>query len=308
MKKILLTLLILCTALLTLPACKTDEKNSDEKLKIVASIFPQYDFARELTKGKADISMLVTPGAETHGFEPTVSHMKAIADCDIFIYTGGDSDSWINSLLDSVDNPDMTVISLVDIVKDGEDHETHDHSHEGHSHFDEHVWTSPENSIEICNEITRILMEKDPVNADFYETNLERYIKELQSLDEGFREITENSVRNTLVFADRFPLTHFAHHYHLEHFAAFSGCSDDTEPSASTVASLIDKVNAESIPVVFKIELSSDSIAKTVANETDAEILTFYSCHNISKEDFEKGETYISLMEKNIESLKTALC
>ena len=307
MKKILLILLVLLTALLTLPACKQNEESTDGQLKIVASIFPQYDFSRELTKGTADISMLVTPGAETHGFEPTVSHMKAIADCDIFIYTGGESDAWIDSLLHSVDNPDMTIISLVDIIKDGEDHDTHNHSHDGHSHFDEHVWTSPENSIEICKEIARVLKEKDPENADFYEENLRNYIEELNALDESFREITENAKRNTLVFADRFPLTHFAHHYHLEHFAAFPGCSDDTEPSASTVANLIDKVNSEHIPVIFKIELSSDSIAKTVANETGAEILTFYSCHNISKEDFENGETYLSLMNKNTESLRSAL-
>ena len=306
MKKFLLLLLIMILALPIFPACSVSKEQNNSKLKIVASIFPQYDFARQLAKDKADISMLVTPGAETHGFEPTVSHMKEISDCDIFIYTGGDSDMWIESLLESVDNPDMTVISLVDIVKDG-DHETHEHDHHGHSHFDEHVWTSPENSIEICREITRVLSEKDPENKGFYESNLRSYTGDLESLDKEFEEVCENAKRRTLVFGDRFPLTHFSHHYHLEYAAAFSGCSDDTEPSASTVAGLIDKVKSENIPVVFKTELSSDAIARTVAADTGAEILTFYSCHNISKSDFESGETYLSLMNKNIESLRKAL-
>lgn len=301
---ILLTILLLLTALC---ACKEKPDSSDGKLKVVASIFPQYDFARTITNGKADISMLVTPGAETHGFEPTVSHMKALSDCDVFIYTGGESDSWINSLLQSVNNPDMTVISLVDIINEAKPHAHEAHEHNGHSHSDEHVWTSPENAVIICREITEVLIEKSPENAEFFRKNLELYLDELTSLDEEFRSVCQNAHRHTLIFADRYPLTHFSEHYGLHHYAAFPGCSDDTEPSASTVAFLIDKVREENIPVIFKIELSSDAIARTVSEETGAEILTFYSCHNISKEDFENGETYLSLMKKNVQSLKKAL-
>lgn len=303
MKKIIAVFLILL--LLLTSGCSTPAKDEDEgKLKIIATIFPQYDFARHLAGDKAQVQMLITPGTESHSFEPTTSDIMDINECDIFIYTGGESDSWIDDLLENTDNPSMKIISLLDCV----DTHIEDHHHEhNHSHTDEHVWTSPVNSMKICEEICSVMCEKDPANADYYNHNLTEYLDELGELDKNFREVAENSQRNTMIFADRFPLKYFAQEYNLSHYAAFSGCSDDTEPSAATVAMLIDKVKEENIPVVLKIELSSDSIASTVGKETGAKVMTFYSCHNISKEDFNKGETYLSLMQKNVETLKTAL-
>lgn len=309
MKKFISIILILL--LLTgLCACHTGEKNTDDgKLKIIATIFPQYDFARQLTDGKASVSMLISPGAESHSFEPTTSDILEISKCDIFIYTGGESDSWIDGILDNVNNPRMTVIALTDCVEllDA-DHDTDsDHSSHDHGKADEHVWTSPVNAITIAEKICEEICKKDSTNADFYKANLESYTNSLKELDKEFRSVTKSAERNTLIFGDRFPLKYFAAEYGLEYFAAFPGCSEDTEASASTIASLIDKVNDEQIPVVLKIELSSDATAKTICSATGAEMLTFYSCHNISKDDFDAGETYLSLMEKNVETLRLAL-
>lgn len=302
MKK-LLSLLLATVMMFSLFACTTDTTdNQNEKLRIIATIFPQYDFARTLGGNLCDVSMLVSPGTETHSFEPTTSDILELSDCDIFIYTGGESDSWIDSMLRNIQNPDMTVISLMDCVEVEEDHQDHNHSH-----TDEHVWTSPVNAIAISEKICNVMCEKDSENAENYKQNFEDYKEKLTDLDEKFREITESSLRNTLVFGDRFPLKHFATEYNLDCYAAFSGCSDDTEASAATVATLIDKVKAENIPLILKIELSSDNIAATIQKETGAEIRTFYSCHNISKDDFENGETYLSLMEKNTETLRAAL-
>ncbi len=301
MKKLFSLLLLLLIPTVSMFGCTSSEVQSD-KLNIIAVNFPSYDFARELSGNLAEVTMLLPPGAESHSFEPTTSDIVKISQCDIFIYTGGESESWIASLLASADNPDMAVISLMDCV----DVKAHEDEH-NHSQADEHVWTSPVNAIEICEQISSVLTERDAKNSALYADKLESYKAELQKLDEKFREAIESGVRKTVVFGDRFPLYYFAEEYSLDCYAAFSGCSDDTEPSAGTVAALIDIVKEQNIPVVYKIELSSDSIAKTIAEETEAEVMTFYSCHNVSKEDFEKGESYLSLMQKNVESLKIAL-
>ncbi|MBQ8001726.1 MAG: zinc ABC transporter substrate-binding protein [Ruminococcus sp.] len=310
-----LSIILALVLIVSLCACTTDNTDKEQgKLKIIATIFPQYDFARTIGKDLCDVSMLISPGTESHSFEPTTSDIMELADCDIFIYTGGESDSWIDAMLANINNPNMTVISLmdcVDLLEAEDDHnhsDSHDHtdSHD-HGKMDEHVWTSPVNAIKISEAICKAMCDKDPENADIYRQNFNSYKTELTALDDSFREIAENSVRKTLVFGDRFPLRYFAQEYGLEYSAAFSGCSDDTEASASTVAQLIDKVKAEQIPVVLKIELSSDSIATTICNETGAKLMTFYSCHNISKDDFLAGETYLSLMQKNAETLKLAL-
>ncbi len=306
MKKVL-SLLLAAVILLSVTACSVNTPEQDDKLKIIATIFPQFDFARTIAKDKADVSMLISPGTESHSFEPTTSDILELSTCDIFIYTGGESDSWIDHILDSINNPDMTVISLMDCVSLLEAEDEHSHSEHSHGKMDEHVWTSPLNAIKISEKIYNAMCEKDPDNAESYKDSFASYKEDLTALDKSFRDITLNAERNTLVFGDRFPLKYFAQEYGLEYSSAFSGCSDDTEASASTVAQLIDKVNKENIPVVLKIELSSDNIASTICKETGAKMLTFYSCHNISKEDFDSGETYLSLMQKNTETLKIAL-
>ncbi len=303
--KRLLSLILASFMLICITACTEIPSQNDGKLKIVATIFPQYDFARTIASDKAQVSMLVPPGVEIHGFEPTTSDILELSTCDIFIYTGAESDKWIDDILKNINNPHMEVIALTDCVATLEaEHEEDAHNH---SKTDEHVWTSPVNAMKICEVICDKMCEKDSNNAQSYRENFNTYKDALASLDTEFRSITEKSQRKTLVFGDRFPLLYFANEYGLDYASAFSGCSDDTEASASTVASLIELVKTENIPVILKIELSSDNIASTIAKETGAEVLTFYSCHNISKENFEKGETYLSLMQKNVYTLELAL-
>ena len=306
MKKII-SLILCALILLSFAACKINEdKKQSEKLNIVSTIFPQYDFARSISGDKAEVTMLIPAGTDSHSFEPTVSDILLINSCDIFIYTGGESDSWIDTLLSDADNPDMKVISLIECVDIHDTHEDHNHNH-NHSHIDEHVWTSPLNALAISEEILCAIKEKDPENSDYYEKQFESLRNDLLLLHEDFKSIIDNAKHKTFIFADRFPLTHFTEEYGLNYYAAFSGCSEDTEPSAHTVAELIDKVREENLSSVLKIELSSGKIAETISRETGAEIYTFYSCHNISKDDLEKGETYLSLMKKNTETLKVVL-
>lgn len=306
--KRLLSLILALLMLICITACTDTTNQNNEKLKIVATIFPQYDFARTIAEDKAQVSMLIPPGAESHSFEPSTSDILELSDCDIFIYTGGESDKWIDSILRSINNPDIKIIALTDCVSPiaAENEHSEDDTH-NHSKADEHVWTSPVNAITICEAICEAMCEKDTENAQNYKENLRKYTDSLTKLDTDFRSIAESAKRKELVFGDRFPLLYFAREYNLDYYAAFSGCSDDTEASASTIASLIEKVKKDNIPVVLKIELSSDNIASTIAKETGAEVLTFYSCHNISKEDFENGETYLSLMQKNLHTLELAL-
>lgn len=292
----MLTVFIFC-------GCSNDTTVDSGKLKIVAVSFPEYDFARAVAGNLAEITMLIPPGGETHGYEPTVSDIKAVSNCDLFIYTGGESDTWVEDMLGSVNNKNLTTLAMVDCV---ETLCTEDHDHDKYT-FDEHIWTSPKNAEIIVNAICGKACEIDSDNKESFESNTKVYCENLEELDENIREVTENARTSTLVFGDRFPLTYFAEEYKLQYLAAFSGCSDDTEASAQTVASLIDFVKENELPVVFINELSNTSIAEQIAKETEAEVMTFYSCHKISKDDFESGKTYIDIMSRNIESLKSAL-
>lgn len=306
MKK-LLCLIMALLMIFIMAGCENPDTVTTDRLQIVAVSFPEYDFARSVAGEKADITMLISPAGEVHGYEPTVSDIKAVSTCDLFIYNGGESDTWVENLLSSVNNNNLVTLSMVDSVDTlCEDEHEHNHDHDKFT-FDEHVWTSPKNAISIVNAIKDTLSQIDDKNKNTFEDNSKSYCEKLTKLDKDIRIITENTDKNTIVFGDRFPLTYFAEEYKLEYMAAFSGCSEDTEASASTIAKLIDYVKNNNIPVVFINELSNTAIAEQIAKETGAEMLTFYSCHKVSKDDFESGKTYIDIMSRNIENLKTAL-
>ena len=173
--------------------------------------------------------------------------------------------------------------------------------------IDEHVWTSPQNAIQIVEAITGLLSQEDEANREVYEANAKAYVEKLRELDEEFAEVVQGSQRNLLIFGDRFPFRYFAEAYGLDYYAAFPGCASDTEPSAATMAFLINQVKEEEVPVILKMELSNEDIAGAVAEATGTEVRTFYSCHNLSADEFENGENYLSLMEKNVETLREAL-
>ena len=301
---------------------KPYEETKDEpgKLSIVTTIFPQYDFARQISGGNAELTMLLGPGEESHTYEPTPQDIIEIQNADIFIYVGGESETWVDSILSSFDTSNMEIINmmkLVDVVEEeivegmeGEaeeepEEETGDSSDE--KEYDEHVWTSIDNAQIISQAIADALCEKDEPNSSTYRINCEKYLTELSDLKKDFNGIVKSSERNTIVFGDRFPLRYFADEFGIEYYAAFPGCSEQSEPSAGTVAFLIEKVRAENIPVVFYLELSNGKIAETIAESTDAETLCFNSCHNVTMEQFLNGVTYVDLMKENVEVLEKAL-
>ncbi len=307
-----------CSGKETKKEAQTEAPQKEHRLSIVTTIFAPYDFARQIVGGNADVTMLLSPGAESHSFEPTPQDIIRIQECDVFVYVGGESDKWVDKILSSMDTKNKKIIKLLDTVeaveeetKEGmqvseEEEEEHGHEHE-EKELDEHVWTSPRNAIAITKAMTKVFGELDSKNKDAYEKNSAAYVKELENLDEQFKQVVSSGKRKTIVFGDRFPLRYFADAYGLDYYAAFNGCSTDTEASAATVAFLTDKVKKEKIPVVFQIELSNGAIAKSIAEATGAKVETFYACHTLSKDDYKAGLTYVAFMKKNVEVLKEAL-
>jgi len=354
-----------------------------EPLRVIATVFPQYDFVRQIGGDLVDLTMLISPGAESHVFEPTPRDMIALQEADLLIYVGGHSDDWVDVALESVGRSDMRRIALVDLVDgtvanlddhdhhhghshdddehdhhhhghshDDEDDDDHDHHHHGHSHddedddehdhhhhghnhddddhdhdhddhddhhhdhghhhhhdheYDEHVWTCPRNVIVIVDVITSVLSDMNPDNASVFRTNADRFIAELLVLDAAFAEVVAEGVRTTLIFGDRFPFIYLTNTYGLTAYAAFTGCSVETQASPATIADLIRRVENEQIPVVFYIELSTRAIAQTIEAETGARLMEFHSAHNVTQAEFNAGETYLSIMWRNVEALREAL-
>jgi len=314
MKKLIVYALVL--AIFTaLPGCSQGIAAVDEnKIEVVTTMFPAYDFVREIAGDAVNLSLLVPPGAETHSFEPSPQNMIEIAECDLLIYNGGESESWVGELVSA--GAECELLSMLECVrlleeehKEGMQSAKHSHEHEAeHEHeYDEHVWTSPVNSILICENICAALCSADPENAQIYEAGLERFAGELTALDARFRSICENADGDTLIFADRFPVRYFVEEYGLDYYAAFPGCAEDTEPSAKTVAFLIDRVREDSISAVLYIEFSNEKMADIVCEDTGCKKLRFHSCHNVSADEFESGVTYLKLMYANAESLEEAL-
>ena len=314
MSRRILSWLCCALALLALSGCgRGAEAEGAEGVSVVTTGFAAYDFARQLLGERGEAELLIPPGSETHSFEPTPKDIIDIQNCDLFIYTGGESEAWVADVLESVGGG-VRAVTLMDCVEllEEETVEGMEDPHAGHDHghgaeYDEHVWTSPRNAALICGKIAAALSEADPQGAESYAAALEDYCAQLDELDAAFTEVVESGARRTVVFADRFPLLYFARAYGLEYFAAYPGCSDDAEPSAATVAFLIDKVRGEDIPVVFHIELSNELMADTVCDETGAEKRLFSACHNVTRAQFESGATYMELMWDNVDALREAL-
>jgi zinc transport system substrate-binding protein len=307
--KILYLLPILLAAVISLSGCSIPADESDTGgLNVVTTIFAPYDFVRQLSSGTdTQVSMLLSPGTEVHSYDPTVQDIVSISECDLFIYTGGENDEWVEDILSSLDKPVRTFKMMDHVTKVEEEIKDGMQSLEDDTEWDEHVWTSPANVADISLALADELSELDAENASVYHNNLQSYLKELDSLDGEFREVVENAQHNTMIFADRFPVRYFTEEYGLDYFAAYPGCAADTEPSAGTLIFLINRVRDENIKAVFYIEMSDERIADTVCEATGTQKLLFHSCHNISKDEFENGETYISIMRKNLENLKIAL-
>lgn len=303
MKRLIAALLCLC---LMLCGCTAQpEKPHDEtKLQIVCTSFPAYDFAREIAGDRAELTLLIKPGSEVHSYEPTPKDMIRIQESDLFICNGGESEQWAKTLI----TPELNTIYMMDCVDTVE--ESADgiyNAEDGEPELDEHVWTSPLNAIKISKEICNALCKLDTDNAEAYKTNFTAYKAQLMALDREFRQVIKNSGKHTLVFADRFPMRYFALEYGLNCYAAFPGCSSETEPSAKTVAYLIDRVREDKIPAVLYMEFSNQKMADVICEDTGCKKLPFYSAHSVSAEQFEQGVSYLDLMRINLNSLKEAL-
>lgn len=302
---------------------KTTE-NTDKELNIATTIFPEYDWTRAILGDRADdvnLTMLLDNGTDLHSFQPAVKDIMKVSSCDLLIYVGGESDQWIEDALESAQNKDMKTINLMEVLGDSikeeetvegmqESEHDHDHEDEEEKEYDEHVWTSMRNAEVICDAIAETLEEMDPENKEIYQSNAETYKEKLSALDEAYQETVNNAKQKTLVFADRFPFRYLVDDYDLSYYAAFSGCSAESEASFKTVTFLAGKVDELGVQSVLTMEKSDDRIAQTVIENTkakDQKILQLNSMQSITSEEIADGATYLSVMEDNLGVLKEAL-
>lgn len=332
-------LILAGAVLITGCTAKTEKKdkgdNTKGKLKIVTTIFPEYDITRAIAKDKVDLELMIKPGVDVHSFTPTPQDIKTVQNSDIFVYGGTEHDKWVENLTKSIDMKNKKVVKLVDGIQqleeesvDGmkhehhhddekEDEHNHDHKHEKkdeHDHKDEsekeldpHYWTSPKNAIQMAKTITNALVEKDPDNAEFYKENAKNYIKQLEGVDKELHDVVDNAKIKKVVIADRFPFRYLFKDLGLEYRALFSGCSVESTASAGQIKKMVDYVKENKIPVVYHIEMGKGELAETVAKNSGAKVKLLHSIHTVTKEDFDKGVTYIDLMKQNVEALKEGL-
>ena len=294
-----------------------------------------------------NVTLLLDNGVDMHSYQPAVKDIATAGSSNLFIYVGGESDTWVEDALKEAKNKDLKAINLMETLGNSvkeeevvegmqEERESLGHSHEKSSkekqeqtqkeshensqeingqkeaadeepEYDEHIWLSIRNAEIMVKNIEKAIEQLDSDNAKVYQTNAENYIKKLDTLDKQYANTIQNAKYKAILFGDRFPFRYFADEYGLEYYAAFPGCASDTEPSAATMAFLINKVKEEKVPMVLKMELSNDNIAKAIAEATGTDVKVFYSCHNLTAQEFKDGETYLSMMEKNVETLKEVL-
>ena len=324
MKKRILALLLAAAVALPLCACApAGEEAEDGRLQVVCSLFPYYDFVREIGGAYVSPRLLVAAGREAHSFEPTPMDVIRVSRADVFVYNGGEGEQWVDEILSSAGENIPAVLRMMDYAdtlteeplagRDDHDHADHDHEHDDDHdsddiEYDEHIWTSPVQAMKLCRAICDALCAADPAHAAVYRSNLENYLGQLAELDVAFRQVCSEKKRSLLVFGDRFPLLYFCREYGLDYRAAFHGCSSDTEPSLYTLKFLIDKVAQDKITVVYALELSSQKVAQAIAETTGARVMTFYSCQTVSAGDFAAGAGYMSLMRRNVDALREGIC
>ena len=332
MKKITALLLALFVLVGALAGCgKQNDTNKTDKLSIVTTIFPEYDWVREILGDKADnaeITMLLDNGVDLHSYQPTADDIVKISDCDLFIYVGGESDGWVEDALRNAANRNMKVINLLEILGDSvkteeivegmqEEHEHEDaHAHddaEEHEHeeeADEHVWLSLKNAKMLVRVISKALQELDPDNKDIYTANADAYVKKLSALDADYQAAVDAASNKTILFGDRFPFRYLVDDYGLRYYAAFAGCSAETEAGFETISFLAKRVDEWKLPCVLTIEGAQHKIAETIVRNTtmkNQKVLTMDSMQSTTTQDVKNGTTYLSVMEKNLSVLKEAL-
>ncbi len=287
-------LILFLTFLLFLTGCSSPV-NDNAKIKIVATNFVCYDFARAIAADKAEVTMLIPPGSDIHSFEPTARNIADIKSCDLFLYIGGESDTWVEKVLNDTDN--AKIIKMIEFVSPIKT----DHGN------DEHIWTCPDNAIKMLTATLEGLCKIDSGNTDFYNRQATAYKDAILDAALETKKVVQNAKEKTIVVADRFPLVYFTEYFGLEYVAAFSGCEHDTDASLHTITQLIDTVKNKNLGAVYRIEMSNLSVADTVSDATGTEILELHSFQNISADDFKSGVTYIDIMKRNCEALRKGL-
>lgn len=343
MKKYISIVLAIVMVVCSLSGCgKNKEVNAASKeeategqIKIVTTIFPEYDWVKEILGDMAeaaDITLLLDKGVDLHSYQPTADDIMKISTCDLFIYVGGESDEWVEDAFETATNKDMKVINLLDVLGDSvkaeeivEGMQVEEHEHDGeeeHEHYgeeaheydeeemDEHVWLSLRNAEILCKAISEALTEIDPDNKAIYEENVSKYISELASMDEAYQEMVNSSTYKTVLFGDRFPFRYLVDDYGLSYYAAFVGCSAESEASFETITFLSGKVDELGLNSVMTLEKSDKKIAKTIVENTQSKsqsIDELNSMQSTTMKDIENGATYISIMQKNLEVLEKVL-
>lgn len=302
LKRISIFAVALCV--LFLGACKDKEQapKQDGKLNIVATIYPLYDFARATAKEQANIKMLAPPGSSIHAYEPTPADIESIQNADVFLYIGGENDAWVDRILSALDTSKMEIVKFFDFVKLYEEEILEEGEEE--AEYDEHIWTSPKNAVIMIDRIAETLCKKDSQNCNAYKENSKKYTDEINTVSEEIRQVINSASKKLIVIADRFPFLYFTKEYGLDFVAAFAGCSDQTDASPATIANLIKTVKDNNIPYIYYVELSNKNTAQIVAEQTGAKMLLLHSSHNLSKQEFEQGITYLDLLKQNTENLK----
>ena len=295
MKKIFICLL--CVVMLC-GCCKISPQNHNEKLTIVTTIFPLYDFARQICGDKAEIKMLIKPGSEVHSYDPLPSDMASIYNSDLFLYIGGESDNWVENLLD--DN-DVNALALIDCIGHNAQH------HHGHDHADEHIWTSPENAVLMIEKIYEDIIKVDDKNEDYYKKNCDEYIKKINTASQKIESTVSEYKNPFILVADRFPFVYLTKYYGIDYEAAFDGCAVSTDISMKTMSRLTKTIKSKGVKIVFVTELSNQNIANALKEELGVEIVELHSAHNVSRDDFNGGISYVDIMYRNGKALERGL-
>lgn len=332
-----------------------DKGSSDARISVTTTLFPYYDFVRQIAGDRVKLRLIIPSGMDSHSFEPTPADIIAIQNSDLFLYNGGEMEQWADVVLASIGDSGLRAEAMMDYVEtveeelvegmeDGHFPGEHEHGLEEDEHFpgehehglekdeyfpgehehglgedehlpgelhaieyDEHIWTSPVKAMEIVRVIGRLLEEEDPANCAFYQENTGKYLDELLALHQEFLEVMAERKQDRIIVGDKFPFRYFADTYHLSYRAAFSGCGGEAEPSARTIAYLIEQVRERGLTAVFYLELSSHRVAEIIGEETGAMPLLLHSCHNVTRREFDEGITYLQLMEQNVNNLRIGL-
>ena len=328
-----------CTSILS------SSSNSNNKINIIASLFPQYDFAKQIVKDTAEVTLLLPPGTESHTFEPTPSDIIKISNADLFLYTGQYMEPWASTIADSIENKNLDIIDVSKGVvfqregqileefacdcgdcdcgcceehdehhEDAHHHEHHEHHEDAHHHehehmhgYDPHVWLNPGFADIMIDNITKAICDKDPDNKDFYQNNAQEYKQKLKQVNVQTRQVVDNAKRKTIVFGGRFAHLYFIKYYGLDYISAFDSCSAESEPSVQKLVSIIDFIKQNNIPCVYYEELSEPKVATSIAEQTHIKTLKFNTAHNVSKEQLENGITFLDILKENLENLKVGL-